>query len=148
MCRIANFLSQPRKKTFPGLKRGPRSIEHVPKREANFAVINFLELFSTVPGLALKFSLFPYRYRWHVGGQCLEVVQRRRVAVQDEVDDQVEGSQDSAEATAKATQKDVLLGEAPAIVVVSGQPRGRRGSRRGRRGLASRACRGKRERWR
>ena len=57
-------------------------------------------------------SLFAHRNRWHVGGQGLEVVERRGVAVQDEVDGEVEGTEDDLQAAAQAAQQDVLAAEA------------------------------------
>ena len=54
----------------------------------------------------------PHRNRWHVCGQSLEVVERRGVPVQDEVDGEVEGAEGDLETAAEAAEQDVLAGEA------------------------------------
>ena len=68
-------------------------------------------------------SLSPHRNRWHVCGQSLEVVERRGVAVQDEIDGEVEGAEGDLETAAEAAQQDVLpreaLADAAATVAVA-----------------------------
>ena len=53
-----------------------------------------------------------YRNGRYVCRQRLKVMHGRRVAVQDEVDHEIENPQGEAEATAQATQKHILLGQA------------------------------------
>ena len=60
----------------------------------------------------------PHRNRWHVCGQSLEVVERRGVPVQDEVDGEVEGAEGDLETAAEAAEQDVLAGEALAEAAV------------------------------
>ena len=68
---------------------------------------------------SLSVCVSPHRNRWHVCGQSLEVVERRGVAVQDEIDGEVEGAEGDLETAAEAAEQDVLPGEALADAAVA-----------------------------
>ena len=52
--------------------------------------------------------IFTYHGSWHVGGYSLEVLKRRRVGPEHEVDNEVEGAQQDGRGSAGSTQQHVF----------------------------------------